>query len=131
MNINFVCNYSWILGDVPHQIWEAQTADGSANTLLTRFFHNKLAFYLNNFARCYFSYLSPDFLTKAFTLIGLILFIVGLYFAISQRKHLLLILICLAPIFALLDIPSVLYVIQSLVILSGAYEIIKFIRSKK
>lgn len=128
MNINFVCAKDWILGDVPHQIWEAVTADGTANVLLTRFLHNKLLFYSNNFFRCYFSYLSFDFITAGFSIVGLAFFLYGIYSLISRKKWIFLFFVAIAPLFPLLQIPSdvkyrgmFLYGILGAVILCGLY----------
>lgn len=107
MNFDFTCNRFWIGQDVPHQIWEGQAADGLANTFVTRFFHNKLLFYLDNYFRCYFHYLSPDFINAAFSIVGLILFLIGVYFAISKRNKLIIVFILLSPIFPLIELPSV------------------------
>lgn len=130
MNINFVCIKDGILQDVPHQLWEATTADGhSANVLVTRFLHNKLLFYSNNFFRCYLSYLSPDFVTTAFSIIGLVFFLAGVYFLVRRRIWILLVILLLAPLSPLFSFPKnnlvqglILYSVLLLVILFGLYH---------
>lgn len=131
MNINFVCTKTWILQDVPHQIWEAQTSDWNSNTLITRFFHNKFLFYANNGLRCYLSYLSPDFIAAAFTIIGLALFITGLYFLVRRKKYPLLTILIAAPMSPLLSVPkqatnqaAIIYGAILSVILFGVFETI-------
>jgi len=132
MNINFFCTKAWILGDVPHQVWEAQTADPNANVLMTRFLHNKLSLYSNNFARCYLSYLSPDFINAAFTIVGLILFLAGIYFLVVKKNWRILTILLLAPLFPLFSFPEskliqgvILYSAQGLAILAGFYYLVK------
>jgi hypothetical protein len=63
----FTCTHRAILVDVPYQIWEAITTDGVSRTplWLTRVLHNKPIFYFKNYARCYFHYLSPLFISEA------------------------------------------------------------------
>ncbi len=106
MNFNFFCTRSWIAQDLPHQIWEAQTADGHVAPFITRFLHNKVFFLFNNYLRCYLTYLSPDYVVSMVTIIGLVLFLVGLYFLVSKKNYLLLGFILLAPLFPVLEIPK-------------------------
>jgi len=75
----FSCTYQAILNDVPLQIWEAITTDGPSATPLwvTRAFHNKPVFYFLNYARCYFHYLSPKFLSDAIGPIGTIILVIA------------------------------------------------------
>lgn len=63
----FTCTHIAVLSDVPHQLWEAITTDGPGGTPLwmTRMLHNKPLFYLLNYARCYFHYLSPHFVSES------------------------------------------------------------------
>src|SRR3989338_5374862 len=138
MNFNFLCTKDWILGDVPLQLWEATPAYGpTANALLTRFLHNKPMFYLDNFLRCYLSYLSADFLVKAFSLLGLGLFIFGVYQAIRQRRKWLLSIVLMTPLFPLFQFPAanlaqgvLLYGSQLALILFGLQQLIKILIQK-
>lgn len=63
----FSCTHLAIVTDVPHQLWEAITTDGPGGTplWLTRAVHNKPLFFFLNYARCYFHYLSPKFLSES------------------------------------------------------------------
>lgn len=131
MNINFLCTKDWIFRDVPLQMWEATTADGVGATVwLTRFLHNKPLFYLNNFLRCYLSYLSFDFLAKTLSILGLALFIFGLYQAIRLKKYFLISIVLISPIFPLLGLPDgnvyqgiLLYGSQAILILFGLLQL--------
>jgi hypothetical protein len=92
------CTIAWISQDLPHQVWEAQAADGmGAYTWLTRFLHNKIMFWGSNLARCYVSYLSPDYIAKKFTLVGLAVFLVTIWWLVSRKKYKWLALIFLIP----------------------------------
>ncbi|MBI4099903.1 hypothetical protein HY440_02750 [Candidatus Microgenomates bacterium] len=133
MIFDFSCDIGHIRNDIPHQLWEATTADGNANTLVTRFFHNTPSFYANNFLKCYLSYLSPDFLSQTFTIFGLVLFGLGLWYLLIRRKWFILALLFLAPIFPLFDFPSnglaqtiILYGTEGLVMLYGVKNLWKF-----
>lgn len=104
MNTDFFCTASRISRDLPHQIWEAQTADGIVNPLITRFFHNKLFFYLNNYLRCYLSYLSLDYIANVITFAGMVLYVFGIWHLVS-RKSKWIVVILLTPLFPLLEWP--------------------------
>lgn len=132
MNINFTCNLTFIIRDVPHQIWEAQSADGGIPVLLSRFLHNKPTFFADNFLRCYLSYLSPEFINAAFTFLGLILFLIGLWYVVTKKKKLLLALILVAPLFPLFELPKVMlwqgiiiYTVEALIIIYGVIRLFK------
>ena len=105
MNINFdfTCTRTWIEGDVPLQIWEAISADShDIPMFVVRLFHNKPVIYGTNFLRCYSTYLSPDFVARTFTIIGLVLYLIGLYGLAAKNKKLFLAALLLAPIFSLM-----------------------------
>lgn len=125
MNFNSTCILSRILLDVPPQLWEAQTGSGLGNTLLVRFFHNKLTVLLDNFTRCYVSFFSPDFIAATFSVLGLILFLIGLYNLISRKKFswLLFLLICPLPI--LLEIPRSVF-FREIILFTGLGSVILF-----
>lgn len=106
MNSDFWCTKTWVFQDLPHQIWEAQTADGHVSSLLVRFFHNKVFFLLNNLTRCYFTYWSVDTLSSIFTVIGALFCFYGLYKLVEQKKRLILFFILLGPILTFLEIPN-------------------------
>lgn len=106
MNFEFACTIGWMVGDIPHQLWEAQTALGNASPLVTRFLFNKVGFYFNNFLRCYLSYFSFDYILINFTGLGLLAFISGVYFAWSNHKFLIITLLIVAPLFPLMEIPK-------------------------
>lgn len=133
MIFNFSCDIGHIRNDVPHQLWEATSADGNANTLLTRFLHNTPSFYANNFLRCYLSYLSPDFLNQTFTILGLILFCLGLWYLVVHKKLIVISLLLFAPLSPLFDIPSnglfqtiILYSVLVLVMIFGVRNLWEF-----
>lgn len=82
----FTCTHNAILIDVPHQIWEAVTTDGPGQTPLwmTRMMHNKPVFYLLNYARCYFHYLSPPFISQRLSAFGAIA-VFGLLYVLWKK----------------------------------------------
>lgn len=122
--VSFSCDIGHIRNDLPHQLWEATTADGNANTLVTRFFHNTPAFYANDLLKCYLSYLSPDFLNQTFTIFGLILFGLGLWYLVIRRRWLILTILLLAPISPLFDLPG--SGLAQTIILYGAESLVMF-----
>ncbi len=132
MSTDFTCNWEWIKLDVPHQIWEAQTADGiRAHTFLTRLFHNKFLFYPDNILRCYLSYLSPDFITGAFSFIGMVFFLAGVFYLVFNRRWLLLAVLLIVPLLPLFKIPNnisaeavILYVVEGLVIIYAVWQLV-------
>lgn len=106
MNTELFCDRFAILRDVPLQLWEAQTADGStAPPLLTRFYHNKVLFYGTNFLRCYLSYFSPDFILHIFGLLGTIFFLIGIIYIVDKKKKFYEVLLIISPFFPLFRIP--------------------------
>lgn len=99
------CTRTWIVTDLPHQIWEAQAADGTgAYVLFTRFLHNKLFFWGNNLLRCHLSYLSPDFLLKQFGFVLMVLFYLGIWRLLRRGQFLLLGILVLLPFVFVLDL---------------------------
>ncbi len=130
MTFDFSCDIGHIRNDLPHQLWEATTADGNANTLVTRFFHNTPSFYTNDLLKCYLSYLSPDFLNQTFTILGLLLFALGLWHLVVNKKWLLIIFLLLAPLSPVFDIPQsglaqtiILYAAEILVMIFGVKKL--------
>lgn len=137
MNFNFTCIGSRIKIDLPGQIWEAQTYDPSGQTFLTRAFHNKASFVADNYFRCYLSYFSPEFVTSAFSIIGLILFLVGLYYIFVKKQWKLLALLLVAPLFPLFEIPQnvairaiIIYVALISVMVYGIWSFLKRKKTK-
>lgn len=132
MIFDFSCDIGHIQLDVPHQIWERSTIDSQANIWYTRFLNNKPVVYLNNILHCYFSYLSPDFINQTFTIFGLILFGIGLYYIVVNKKWPILTFLLLAPISPLFDLPQsglaqtiILYSALILVMFFGVKKILK------
>lgn len=126
MIFDFSCDLGHIQNDVPHQLWEAISADSGSPLWLTRLLHNKPLFYANNFLKCYLSYLSPDFLNKTFSLLGLILFGLGLWHLVTNKRWVVLTILLLAPLSPLFDQPPsglaqtiILYSAEILVMLYG------------
>ena len=104
MNFDFSCDIGHIKLDLPHQMWEAISADGNANTLVTRFLHNTPSFYANNLLRCYLSYFSLEFINQAFSFVGLILFLNGLWQLVINKRWKFLLLVLVAPLFPTFDL---------------------------
>lgn len=77
----FNCTHLAIITDVPHQIWEAITTDGPGQTPIwfTRVMHNKPLFFFLNYARCYFHYLSPHFISQVISPYGFIIVALAVY----------------------------------------------------
>jgi hypothetical protein len=82
------CTHLAITTDVPLQLWEAITTDGESNTpiWLTRTLHNKPLFFILNYLRCYFHYLSPHFLNQMLGSQFTIILIIALY--LIWKRHL-------------------------------------------
>ena len=135
MNTDFWCTKSWIIQDLPHQIWEAQTADGHTSSLIVRFFHNKATFWSNNLSRCYLSYWSVDAVTNTFTVVGLALLFIGFFGLLLNRKYKIMMIILAGPLFPLLELgtpllrSTVYYICQVSAILIGLYYSIKWFRA--
>lgn len=106
INFNFTCTKNWIEGDVPLQIWEAISADSNGSLFNVRLLHNKPLFYATNYLRCYFSYLSPDFVARTFTILGVILYLAGLYGLARNNKKLFLAVLFLTPLLPLFLSPD-------------------------
>lgn len=126
MNIDFACDRFNVAREVPLLINEAQRADPIGNILLTRFLHNKLTFNMSGYFECYTSYLSPESISKVFTLFGLFLFLIGLYYLVKNKRWLLAGTILIGPALPLLPlsfdhrfIAGVMYLPQLLMILIG------------
>ena len=137
MTFNLSCTASYIKIDFPLQLWEAQVADGvSANTFVTRFLHNKLLFLMNNLLRCQLSYLSPDFINKQFSLLGLVLFLLGIWHLAKKGAWIPLVVLVIAPLAVVFNIPSIsslpaviLYGVELMVIAFGLKELLEIVRS--
>ncbi len=136
MIFDFSCDIGHIQNDLPHQLWEAISADGHANTLLTRFLHNTPSFYGSNFLKCYLFYLSPDFINQTFSLIGLILFGLGMWYLVVNKKWPITAFLLIAPLSPLFDIPSdglaqtiIIYCALILVMFFGAKNIWEFLNT--
>lgn len=137
MSFDFSCDIGHIKLDVPHQIWEAVTSDGNANTIVTRFFHNTPSFYVNNLVNCYVSYLSPDFLNQRLTIFGLLLVILGLWHIVINRKWRILGAILVAPLSPLFDVPesgqaqtAILYVAYGVLIFFGTINLLTWLKER-
>jgi hypothetical protein len=85
MNIEFLCDRFNVAREVPLLVNEAQSADHNGIILFTRFLHNKLTFTVNGYLNCYSSYLSPHTIASIFSLFGLVLFFVGLYYLAKKK----------------------------------------------
>lgn len=108
----FSCTYQAIVADVPHQLWEAITSDGAGSTpiLVTRMLHNKPLFYAINFARCYFHYLSPHFLSQnlgAILTIGIILGVYYLWYRGGIAWKIIRVIIILYPLIFLFELQRI------------------------
>lgn len=131
MNFDFSCNIGHIQLDVPHQIWELSTAQGSANPLFVRFLYNKLTFFATNIVRCYTHYLSPEFLNQTYTIFGLVLYLVGVYYLVKNKKKISLTVLLIAPLFPLSELgpllfrAAVIYLSQIAIMLYGFIKIVK------
>lgn len=137
MNFDYSCDIGHIKLDVPHQIWEAVTSDGNANTLVTRFFHSSPSFYINNLTNCYLSYLSPDFLNQKLTILGLALFSLGLWHLIVNKKWRILAVILVAPLSPLFDFPAsgpsqtaILYIAYGVLIFFGTINLFSWLKKR-
>ena len=125
MIFDFSCDIGHIKNDVPGQIWEAITAGGRINPLVARFLHNTPSFYANNLLRCYLYYLSPEFINQTFTFAGLILFGLGLWHLVINKRWGIIILLLLVPFSPLFDFPSD-GLIQTIILYSGLVIVMLF-----
>jgi hypothetical protein len=136
MNIEFLCDRFNVAREVPLLVNEAQSADHNGIILFTRFLHNKLTFTVNGYLNCYSSYLSPHTIASIFSLFGLVLFFVGLYYLAKKKRWLFLGSLLIGPALPLVPfyinhrvIALIMYLPQLLVILVGLLTIIQGIVS--
>ncbi len=129
MSFEFVCIGSRIGIDLPGQIWEGNAYNPLNQVILSRLLYNKYLFIVDNYARCYASYFSPEFLTTAFTIFGLVLYLIGVYFLIRSKNKSLIALLLISPLVPLFELgpvhfrAAVIYVSQVLVMLYGLVKI--------
>lgn len=102
-----VCNLQTIGQVLPLRIFAEQTIDGSYQpVLLTRFFHNKVGIFLNEFARCYFNVFDLNFVAGSIGFLGLLLILVALYQLIITKKFIFLGVFLITPLFSILALPG-------------------------
>lgn len=106
MNFETWCSKTWIVQDIPHQIWEAQTADGHVSPIIVRFFHNKFFFWINNYFRCYLTYWSVDTISSTISIFASLLSYYGLIKLIQRKWTKLLIILLIAPVLTLFEFPT-------------------------
>ena len=121
MNFDFTCTASRIIMDLPHLIWEAESADPQGQIFITRMFHNKVGFLLGNYLRCYLSYFSPEYIASFLTIFGTIFFFFGVYLMILKKSKILPGLL-LFPLPALLEFFPV--TVRGLILMAGYIIII-------
>jgi len=128
MNINYICSVDSVIRDVPMQLWELSTNDGRAGQgpEIVKLFHNKFFVYPSNFFDCYLSYLFPRYVYQNFSIIGLILFFLGIYFLVINKNIRILFLLLFAPVIMMLFFPSIYFtLIYVLIMVYGlVYSII-------
>jgi hypothetical protein len=124
MSFNNLCSYSTINQMLPRHIWESQVYDRIISPFEIRLFHNKILFTLGDSVSCYLSYYSPDFLLKQFTLLGLILFTVGLFSLTKNKKILVLTLLLVIP---LIYFPLGM-IVDIIVMFVGLYYLVRLIK---
>lgn len=105
MNFDQACILSRIFLDLPHQLWEIQ-ATSSWGIFATRLLHNKATVLLNNLSRCYVTSFSPEYVGATFSIMGLALFLAGLYLLVKNKKWLWLVAISLTPLPLLFEFPQ-------------------------
>lgn len=103
------CTHLAIVNDVPLQLWEAITTDGTGQTplLMTRALHNKPLYFVINYARCYFHYLSPHFLSQTlgpFITIALIAGVIIIWKKGEKAWMLTKLFLLLYPLFFLFEL---------------------------
>ncbi len=125
MIFDFSCDIGHIQNDVPHQIWEAITGGGQIPPLVSRFLHSTPSFYANNMLRCYLSYLSPEFINQTFTFAGLLLFGLGIWHLVINKRWKIITLFLLAPLSPLFDFPGNGF-IQTVILYSALIMIMLF-----
>jgi hypothetical protein len=109
MNFEFTCIASRITIDLPGQIWEAQALNPPNQVILSRLLYNKYLLILSNYTRCYVTYFSPEFLTTTFTVLGLVLYLVGVYFVIKNKNKSLIAILLISPLIPLFELGPVLF----------------------
>lgn len=82
----FECTHFSIQQDVPFQMWDSLTSFGGSGLPIwfIRLLHNKPRYYLTNYIRCYFHYLSPDFLMGQLGPLKLIFLLMLVFFIYSR-----------------------------------------------
>lgn len=106
MNFEPICSISGINLDIPLLIWELETGDNSGSVFITRLLHNKLVVAGNSYLGCYTSFFSPEVVTSIFGILGLALFIIGIYFLISKRHFKILAILLILPIISITQITT-------------------------
>lgn len=102
-----VCNLKTALQNLPPRIFAEQTIDGPDQpVLLTRFFHNKAVIFTQEFTRCYFYSLDPNFIYKSVGFIGIVAWLNFVYQIASSKKIFLLIFFLVIPILPFIYLSS-------------------------
>lgn len=136
MNFNtFTCISSRIQLDLPNQLWEARNFDPSGD-LLGKLLHNKLYFLFDNYGRCYVSFFSPEIIAGIFTIIGVVLFFMGIFHLLRGGKYLVLLLLLLSPLPILFEFPTdpnlrviPLLLVEFGIIVFGLWRLVKIVKS--
>lgn len=80
------------------ELWYEQRIDGTAqNTLITRFYHNKVGVLGSELAKCYFDRLNPNFFFETGGIFSVILLVYLFFILANRRKWLYLTILFLLP----------------------------------
>lgn len=92
------CNIRTAKQALAPKLWFEQAIDGSSqNTLVTRFYHNKISMITAEIAHCYFERLSPNFFFEISGIFGTFSIIYLLYWLTVRRRLIYLSCLLLAP----------------------------------
>lgn len=101
-----ICNFKTATQALAPRIFAEQTVDGHDQpVLVTRFLHNKVGIFANEFSRCYFNVLDPNFVYHSVGLIGIIFWLYFSYQIIVKKRWLMLSMFLVVPVLPFLRFP--------------------------
>lgn len=103
------CNVDTAKGAIPPRIHFEQTVDGrSQNIFITRFIHNKVGIFVNEFGLCYLAIIDLNYLAASLGLVGMFFWLYLFYRSVLNKNWKILALIALVPLFAFFNyLPAV------------------------
>lgn len=100
------CNTQTAVLALKPRIFQQTTIDGiGQNTLLTRYFHNKVGILGSEFGKCYFNFFDPVIISKNTLYFGLFPWLFLFFKLLTLKKWKILIPVLLAPILPFFNFP--------------------------